>query len=99
MDESNETVIDTTPEAVTGTCACGCGGEVAPGKTWVRGHHGRGRPTEQPAPDEDLTLVALTPGDMVPAQTELRAWCDRKVAAVQTELADLAGRRVDRCRS
>ena len=44
---------------------------------------------DTPAPAEDLTLVALTPADMVPAQTELRAWCDRKVAAVQTELADL----------
>lgn len=40
-------------------------------------------------PAEDSTLVALTPADMVPAQTELVTWCDRKIAAVKAELADL----------
>lgn len=44
--------------------------------------------TTTPPPD-DLTLVALTPGDMATTQAELLAWCDRKVAAVKTELADL----------
>jgi hypothetical protein len=38
---------------------------------------------------EPQQLVALTPADMVPAQTELLGWCDRKIAAVQQELADL----------
>jgi len=38
---------------------------------------------------EDLTLVALTPADMVPAQTALVAWCTEKVAAVKAELSDL----------
>jgi len=45
-------------------------------------------PTIETSPD-DLTLVALTPADMVPAQRELVAWCERKVAAVKAELADL----------
>jgi len=45
--------------------------------------------TDTPAPPEDLTLVALTPADMAPAQAELGVWCDRKIAAVQAELADL----------
>jgi len=45
--------------------------------------------TDTPPADVDLTLVALTPADMVPAQTALRDWCDRKIAAVQLELADL----------
>ena len=36
---------------------------------------------------EDLTLVALTPADMMPAQTELVTWCDRKIAAVKAELS------------
>lgn len=40
-------------------------------------------------PADDLTLVALTPADMVPAQTDLVTWCDRKIAAVRAELADL----------
>jgi len=43
----------------------------------------------EPSAADDLTLVALTPADMVPAQTDLMTWCDRKVAAVQRELADL----------
>jgi hypothetical protein len=38
---------------------------------------------------EDLTLVALTPADMVPAQTALVTWCTQKVEAVKAELADL----------
>lgn len=37
----------------------------------------------------DLTAVALTPEAMAPAQAALIAWCDRKVQAVRTELADL----------
>lgn len=42
------------------------------------------------APAEpDSTLVALSPADMMPAQAELVAWCDRKIAAVKTELADI----------
>lgn len=45
--------------------------------------------TETAASDTNQTLVALTPADMGPAQTDLRAWCDRKVAAVRAELADL----------
>lgn len=80
MDDTSETAIDTSPS----TCACGCGEPVSPGKTWIRGHHGRGRSGE-----EDVTLVALRPADMAPAQTDLVAWCDRKIAAVQRELADL----------
>jgi hypothetical protein len=42
-----------------------------------------------PPPEAETTLVALTPADMLPAQTELLAWCDRKIAAVQTELTEL----------
>lgn len=38
---------------------------------------------------EDLHLVALTPADMVATQTALAAWCDRKIAAVGAEQADL----------
>lgn len=38
---------------------------------------------------DDRTLVALTPADMVPAQQALTTWCDRKIAAVRVELADL----------
>jgi hypothetical protein len=45
--------------------------------------------TEQTLVTDDLTLVALSASDMAPAQTELVAWCDRKIAAVQTELSDL----------
>lgn len=45
--------------------------------------------THDPPAAEELTLVALTPADMVPAQAELSAWCVRKLAAVTTELADL----------
>lgn len=39
---------------------------------------------------EDLTIVALTPAEMLPAQQDLAAWCDRKLAALRAELADLA---------
>jgi hypothetical protein len=45
-------------------------------------------PDVTPEPD-DLTLVALTPADMVPAQAELAAWCDRKLVAVKAEQSDL----------
>ena len=84
MDDAPDTAIDAPPEDLTpSTCACGCGEAVTPGKTWIRGHHGRGRP-----PD-DLTLVALTPADMVPAQANLVAWCEQKILAVKAELADL----------
>jgi len=38
---------------------------------------------------DNVSLVALTPGDMTHTQQALSAWCTRKVAAVQTELADL----------
>lgn len=38
---------------------------------------------------DDQTLVALTPLQMGLAQHELGAWCDRKIAAVRTELRDL----------
>src|ERR1051326_948244 len=38
---------------------------------------------------DDLTLVALTPADMVPAQSSLVAWCDKKIAAVKQELSDI----------
>jgi hypothetical protein len=34
-------------EAEQHLCACGCGGRVAPGKTWVRGHHNRKRAATQ----------------------------------------------------
>jgi hypothetical protein len=42
--------------------------------------------TKQP---ENQTLVALTPADMVPAQAELSAWCDRKVQALSDEADEL----------
>lgn len=90
MDEPTNTAMETTTpteDATPSTCACGCGAQVSPGKTWIRGHHHRGRPGE--APLQDLTLVALTPADMVPAQTALGTWCDQKIAAVQAELSDL----------
>jgi len=44
---------------------------------------------ETQPPADDLTLVALTPSDMVPAQVNLAAWCDRKIAALRVELSDL----------
>jgi hypothetical protein len=34
-------VSDAEVAAPAGTCACGCGGAVSPGKTWIRGHHHR----------------------------------------------------------
>jgi hypothetical protein len=43
---------------------------------------------EAPAAPDDVTLVALTPEQMVPAQHDLIAWCDRKIAAIRAELAD-----------
>jgi len=85
MDETPDTPLDAATALASTTCACGCGGAVSPGKTWIRGHHGRGRAGE---PD-DLTLVALTPADMVPAQAHLVDWCARKILTVKAELADL----------
>jgi len=38
---------------------------------------------------DDMTLVALSPADMMPTQTALVAWCARKVEAVKRERADL----------
>ncbi len=38
---------------------------------------------------DNLTLVALSPADMLPTQAALVAWCGRKVEAVKRELADL----------
>lgn len=47
-------------------------------------------PTTPPPPDDDnLALVALSPADMVPAQTELVAWCDRKLRALADEADEL----------
>lgn len=37
----------------------------------------------------DRTLVALTPSDVGHAQTELLAWCDQKIAALNAERSDL----------
>jgi len=37
----------------------------------------------------DTTLVALSPADMVPAQAELIAWCDRKVQTLTDEADEL----------
>ncbi|HYM25515.1 MAG TPA: hypothetical protein VEU08_19990 [Vicinamibacterales bacterium] len=44
---------------------------------------------ETTMPPDDLTLVALTPADMAPAQADLVAWCDRKIAAVKAERDDI----------
>ena len=38
-------------------------------------------------PEENLTLVALTPSDMPEQQRKLSAWCDRKIDQVERELA------------
>jgi hypothetical protein len=38
---------------------------------------------------DNLQLVALSAAEMVPTQTALSAWCDRKVDALAAELADL----------
>ena len=84
-----EETLDTETDLARTTCACGCGEAVAPGKTWIRGHHGRGRPGDATPIDDDVTLVALTPAEMGPAQAELAAWCTRKIAALQAELVDL----------
>jgi hypothetical protein len=37
----------------------------------------------------DTTLIALSPADMVPAQADLIAWCDRKIQALQVEADEL----------
>lgn len=42
-----------------------------------------------PSETDVSTLIALTPSDMMPAQTELLAWCDRKMVAVRAEMTDL----------
>lgn len=39
--------------------------------------------------DKNLTLVALTPADMAPAQAALAEWCDRKIASLELEFSDL----------
>lgn len=39
--------------------------------------------------DDNLSLVALTPSEMGPAQSALAEWCVRKQAALKVELADL----------
>jgi len=44
---------------------------------------------QAPSDDDNMTLVALTPADMAPTQGALVDWCDRKIAAVKRELADL----------
>ena len=41
-------------------------------------------------PEDNLTLVALTPGDMSEQQRALSAWCDRKIALVERELGTWA---------
>lgn len=41
----------------------------------------------EPDPEDHLALVALTPGDMPTQQRALSAWCDRKIALVERELA------------
>lgn len=40
---------------------------------------------ETPAVVDNTTIVALTPAEMVPAQAELVAWCDRKIRALSDE--------------
>lgn len=44
---------------------------------------------EIPAVVHDTTIVALTPAEMVPAQAELVAWCDRKIRALHDEVDEL----------
>lgn len=38
---------------------------------------------------DDMELVALTPSDLLAAQTNLVTWCDRKIKSIRTELSDL----------
>lgn len=38
---------------------------------------------------QDINVVALTPAEMVPAQHDLIAWCDRKIQALQDESDEL----------
>jgi hypothetical protein len=45
---------------------------------------------DQPADVGDVNVVALTPADMVPAQQELIAWCDRKIRSLNDEADELA---------
>lgn len=49
--------------------------------------------------DENLTLVALTPADMAPAQAALAEWCDRKITSLERELADLEENHDTMCRA
>jgi hypothetical protein len=42
-----------------------------------------------PVETTDINVVALTPADMVPAQHELIAWCDRKIRALSDEADEL----------
>lgn len=44
---------------------------------------------DTPAVVDDTTIVALTPAEMVPAQSELVAWCDRKLRALSDEADEL----------
>lgn len=43
-------------------------------------------PTHEPAPQ---TLVALTPGDVAPAQAQLEGWCTQKMRALGQEYREL----------
>lgn len=38
---------------------------------------------------EPLSLVALTPNEIGPAQVQLKGWCERKIDALKVEQADL----------
>jgi hypothetical protein len=47
--------------------------------------------SDEPAdPEENLALIALTPGDMPEQQRKLSAWCERKIALVERELGTWA---------
>ena len=41
------------------------------------------------AQEEPLSLVAVTPSDIAPAQAKLKAWCDRKIQELRVERSDL----------
>jgi hypothetical protein len=40
-------------------------------------------------PDDDINVLALTPAEMVPAQSALVAWCGRKIQALSDEADEL----------
>jgi hypothetical protein len=40
-DGASHAAAEPVDVARQGTCACGCGGVVAEGKAWIRGHHNR----------------------------------------------------------